>query len=139
MVGFHGAFLLLRPALFGLISAAEAVSDMAQRISQYVALESTVALVMIAFGTLLLTNEHVTTELRHLAEMDSLTNVFNRRAYLTLLDKAISNAQRTRQGCPCWRWTSTTSRKSTTPGAWRGTMCCASLWPWPSSACGRKM
>lgn len=100
MVGFHGAFLLLRPALFGLISAAEAGSDMAQRISQYVALESTVALVMIAFGTLLLTNEHVTTELRHLAEMDSLTNVFNRRAYLTLLDKAISNAQRTRQGLP---------------------------------------
>ena len=100
MVGFHGAFLLLRPALFGLGSAAEAGSDMAQRISQYVALESTVALVMIAFGTLLLTNEHVTTELRHLAEMDSLTNVFNRRAYLTLLDKAISNAQRTRQGLP---------------------------------------
>ena len=32
--------------------------------------------------------------------MDSLTNVFNRRAYLTLLDKAISNAQRMRQGLP---------------------------------------
>ena len=49
--GFHGAFLLLRPALLVWISAAEAGSDMAQRISQYVALESTVALVMIAFGT----------------------------------------------------------------------------------------
>ena len=55
-MGFHGAFLLLRPALFGLGSAADAGSDMAQRISKYVALESTVALVMIAFGTLLLTN-----------------------------------------------------------------------------------
>ena len=140
MVGFHGAFLLLRPALFGLISAAEAGSDMAQRISQYVALESTVALVMIAFGTLLLTNEHVTTELRHLAEMDSLTNVFNRRAYLTLLDKAISNAQRTRQGLPVLALDLDHFKKiNDTWGHSGGAMCCASLWPWPSSAYGRKM
>ena len=32
--------------------------------------------------------------------MDPLTNVFNRRAFLTLLDKAISNAQRTQTTLP---------------------------------------
>lgn len=103
MVGFHGVFILLRPLLFRLVSA-ESVgfpeAYVVQRVSQYVALESTVALVMIAFGTLLLINEHITTELRHLAEVDPLTCVFNRRAYLTLLGKAISHAERMRQSLP---------------------------------------
>jgi diguanylate cyclase (GGDEF)-like protein len=58
-------------------------------------LESTVALVLTAFCVLTLTNEFVTTELRRLAEVDALTGAFNRRAFLTLLDKALSHVQRT--------------------------------------------
>ena len=63
-------------------------------------LESTAALVLIAFGAVTLTNEFITNELRHLAEVDPLTNVFNRRAFLTLLGKAISSAQRTQKPLP---------------------------------------
>src|SRR3989344_5384835 len=56
--------------------------------------------VFVGLGALMLANEFITSELRHLAEMDPLTNVFNRRAFLTLLDKAISAAQRTGTAVP---------------------------------------
>ncbi len=95
--GAHGLFLLLRPLLFTLGAGTAAgsldASPVAQ-ISQFVVLESVVALVLLAFGTLILANEYITSELRHLAEVDPLTNVFNRRAFLTLLDKAMSHTQR---------------------------------------------
>jgi diguanylate cyclase (GGDEF)-like protein len=100
LVGFHGVFILLRPLLFRLASDAAPDERLIAMLSHYVVLEATIALVMMAFGTLMLTNEHITTELRHLAEVDPLTCVFNRRAFLTLLDKAISNAERMRQGLP---------------------------------------
>ena len=69
-------------------------------LSYIVVLESTAALVLIGFGAVMLTNEFITNELRHLAEVDPLTNVFNRRAFLTLLGKAISSAQRTQKPLP---------------------------------------
>ncbi len=103
LVGFHGIFVLLRPLLFRLATVdSVGVPDarLIDLLSQYVVLESTIALVMMAFGTVMLTNEHITTELRHLAEVDPLTSVFNRRAFLTLLEKAISQAERTRQSLP---------------------------------------
>lgn len=95
----HGLFLLLRPLLFRL-GTGEGPLDgvLVARLSQFVVLESVVALVLFAFGTLMLANEYIANELRHLAEVDPLTNVFNRRAFLTLLDKAMSNAQRTGGG-----------------------------------------
>lgn len=102
-VGVHGAFLLVRPLLFKLAAPADASqpeTGMVAALSQFVVLESTMALVLVAFGALMLTNEFITNELRHLAEVDPLTNVFNRRAFLTLLDKAISNAQRTQTTLP---------------------------------------
>jgi len=102
-VGVHGAFLLLRPLLFKLAAPAEGAQPEAgivAALSQFVVLESTLAVVLVAFGALMLTNEFITNELRHLAEVDPLTNVFNRRAFLTLLDKAISNAQRTQTTLP---------------------------------------
>ncbi len=102
-VGVHGAFLLVRPLLFKLAAPAEGVQPEAgivAALSQFVVLESTLAVVLVAFGALMLTNEFITNELRHLAEVDPLTNVFNRRAFLTLLDKAISNAQRTQTTLP---------------------------------------
>ncbi|MGV3680604.1 MAG: GGDEF domain-containing protein [Acidovorax sp.] len=94
----HGLFLLLRPLLFSLgAGTAEAGIDasLVARLSQFVVLESLIALVLFAFGALMLANEFIANELRHLAEVDPLTNIFNRRAFLTLLDKAMSNAQRT--------------------------------------------
>ena len=96
VAGLHGLFLLLRPLLFRL-AAPDLVSGdgTIAMLSQFVVLESNVSLVMMAFGTLMLINEYITRELRHLAEIDPLTHVFNRRAFLTLLDKAISNAHRT--------------------------------------------
>ena len=99
VAGLHGVFLLLRPLLFRLAAPDLGTGDgMVALLSQFVVLESTVSLVMMAFGTLMLINEHITRELRHLAEVDPLTHVFNRRAFLTLLDKAISNAHRTQSG-----------------------------------------
>ncbi|PTT37248.1 GGDEF domain-containing protein [Acidovorax sp. HMWF018] len=102
-VGVHGAFLLVRPLLFKLAAPTEGAqpeAGMVAALSQFVVLESTLAVVLVAFGALMLTNEFITNELRHLAEVDPLTNVFNRRAFLTLLDKAISNAQRTQTTLP---------------------------------------
>lgn len=102
-VGVHGAFLLVRPLLFKLAAPADGVqpeTGMVAALSQFVVLESTLALVLVAFGALMLTNEFISNELRHLAEVDPLTNVFNRRAFLTLLDKAISNALRTQTTLP---------------------------------------
>lgn len=101
VAGLHGLFLFLRPLLFRLATpegGGGAGTGMVALLSQFVVLEATLALVMMAFGTLMLTNEYITSELRHLAEMDPLTNVFNRRAFLTLLDKAISSTRRTPSG-----------------------------------------
>jgi len=103
VLGVHGSFALLRPLLFKLALPAGAMdpeSGMVVMLSQFVVLEAMLALVLTAFGVLMLTNEFTTSELRHLAEVDPLTNVFNRRAFLTLLDKAISNAQRTQTALP---------------------------------------
>lgn len=98
IVGAHGIFLFLRPVVFhlSLRSVGEgADSSLMDLISQYVVLEANVMVVSVAFGVLILTNEHITTALRRLAEIDPLTHVFNRRAFLLLLDKAISNSLRT--------------------------------------------
>lgn len=103
VTGFHGLFLLLRPVLFKLGPVAPGGlpdAGLVALVSQFVLLEAIVAVVLLGFGALILANEFITSELRHLAEMDPLTNVFNRRAFLTLLDKAISSAQRTGTAVP---------------------------------------
>ncbi|WP_306553287.1 GGDEF domain-containing protein [Acidovorax sp.] len=103
VAGLHGLFLLLRPALFKLAPVASGGlpdAGLVTLVSQFVLLEAIVAVVLLGFGALMLANEFITSELRHLAEMDPLTNVFNRRAFLTLLDKAISAAQRTGTAVP---------------------------------------
>lgn len=102
-IGVHGAFVLVRPALFKLSSPIVGFQwneELLELLSQFVVLEATLALVLIGFGVLMLTHEFTTRELRHLAEVDPLTSVFNRRAFLTLLDKAISNARRTQAALP---------------------------------------
>lgn len=100
-VGAHGVFVLVRPLAFALVMPQQpAEGALLAALSYIVVLESTAALVLIGFGAVMLTNEFITNELRHLAEVDPLTNVFNRRAFLTLLDKAISSAQRTQSVLP---------------------------------------
>lgn len=98
----HGVWVLIRPLLFRLAaqSSTETQTGLLAQLSQFVTLEATVALVLIAFCVLVLTNEFATTELRRLAEVDALTGVFNRRAFLTLLDKALSRAQRMQTTLP---------------------------------------
>lgn len=103
VTGFHGVFLLLRPVLFKLGPVAPGGgpdAGLVALVSQFVLVESIVAVVLLGFGALILANEFITSELRHLAEVDPLTNVFNRRAFLTLLDKAISAAERTGAAVP---------------------------------------
>ncbi len=97
VIGAHGIFLLLRPLAFTLVAPpglAPADVTLVSTLSSIVVMESMLALVLVAFGAIMLTNEFITNELRHLAEVDPLTGVFNRRAFLTLLEKAISSAQR---------------------------------------------
>lgn len=96
----HGGFLLLRPWLFKLGSTLDGAPDLASRLSQFILLESTIALILMAFGTLMLVNEFVTLELRRVANKDFLTGVANRRAFLALLDKAGSLAHRTQSALP---------------------------------------
>ena len=93
--GAHGVFLLMRPLVFRLGDALAPGADIVLALPQLIVLESIIASVLIGFGILMLTNEFTTSALRRLAEMDSLTSVFNRRAFLTLLDKALSQARRT--------------------------------------------
>lgn len=82
--GGHGGFLLLRPLLF------HAGSTHIEMVSSVVMIESIVVLNILGFCILMLVNEHVNAALRRLAESDSLTGVFNHRAFLTLLGKAMS-------------------------------------------------
>lgn len=89
---FHGVWVMVRPALFRLFALSE--TRLLEQLPQWLVLEATVALVLMAFGVLMLANEYVTGELRHLAEVDPLTSVFNRRAFLLLLDKGLSHSQR---------------------------------------------
>lgn len=63
-------------------------------VTQFVLIESIVVLVMRAFGVLMLANAHITAELRHFAERDPLTSIYNRRSFMTLLDKSVNLMQR---------------------------------------------
>ena len=98
--GAHGGFLLLRPWLFKLGTTIWHDEDIASRLSQFVVLEAIVALILLAFCVAMLVNESITVELRRLAEKDSLTGVYNRRAFLDLLEKAGSLARRTQTALP---------------------------------------
>ena len=69
-------------------------SERFRTVFQYVVLSSIVMLVMRAFGVLMLANAYITAELRHFAERDPLTSVYNRRSFMTLLDKSVNLMQR---------------------------------------------
>lgn len=92
--GLHGLFMVGRPLLFvGQMQQALDYQVMLDA-AQWVVLETMVALLAIAFTVLMLVNEHLNAELRAMAQRDSLTGTFNRRTFMTLLDKAASSARR---------------------------------------------
>lgn len=77
--------------------------------------------------------------MRHLAEIDPLTNIFNRRAFFTLLNKALHQAQRSGAGLAVLVVDLDHFKKSTTAAGTRAaTKCCATLFTWPPSACASK-
>ncbi|MEQ6290226.1 GGDEF domain-containing protein [Vogesella sp. GCM10023246] len=92
--GGHGLFLLLRPWLFSLDKQGLLDTQRAIAVSHIVVVESIVAVVLMAFCIVMLANEQVTLALRNIADRDPLTSVFNRRAFLALLDKAARYADR---------------------------------------------
>lgn len=92
--GGHGLLMLATslPLLLGPPDLAD--PERLEAIAQFVLIESIVVLVMRAFGVLMLANAHITAELRHFAERDPLTSIYNRRSFMTLLDKSVNLMQR---------------------------------------------
>lgn len=94
--GGHGLFLLLRPWLFRLGEHGMFDSHGTLVVSHLAVVESIIAVVMLGFSVVMLANEHVTRELKQMADRDSLTGAYNRRAFLVLLDQLTHYAQRMR-------------------------------------------
>ncbi len=92
--GGHGLLMLATSLTLLLGKADLADPERLGAVAQFVLVESIVVLVMRAFGVLMLANAHITAELRHFAERDPLTSVFNRRSFMMLLDKAVKQMQR---------------------------------------------
>lgn len=90
----HATFILLR--LMYIYQADGFAGDLTQgaTIPPFFLLEAVITLVMMAFATLMLVSETITSDLRKLAETDHLTNTFNRRSFLKLFDGAVSAANR---------------------------------------------
>jgi diguanylate cyclase (GGDEF)-like protein len=92
--GLHALFVLAR--IVHIYQVGDQASDLVQgrTIPPVFILESIIALVMMAFATLMLVGETITREWRALAELDPLTNTFNRRSFFKLLEQASSAANR---------------------------------------------
>lgn len=93
---FHGLFLLLRPVFVNLDFIGKFSFSNIVSVSQLLIFESIVALVLLSLGILSLTNEYILNQVNKLAELDSLTNVFNRRSFMLIFNKLFSQNQRTK-------------------------------------------
>ena len=93
--GFHALFIFAR--IVAVSRSPELAVELTQSatIPPLMVLEAIIFLVTTAISTLMLVNENITTELRRLADIDHLTATFNRRSFLSLLNKAIGTAERT--------------------------------------------
>ncbi len=77
-------------------------------------------------------------QVRYLEEHDALTGLANRKAFGDSLADAITRMTATAPISPCCAWTSTSSRRSTTPPITRAaTRCCATLAPVSRRRCAR--
>lgn len=92
--GGQGLLLLATGLILVLGNADLADSEHFRAITLFFLAESIVVMVMRAFGVLMLANAHITTELRHFAERDPLTSIYNRRSFMVLLDKSLNLMQR---------------------------------------------
>lgn len=92
--GTHGLALLATSLSLLLIQTHPTDLERLDFVAQFVLIESIVVLVMRAFGVVMLANAHITAELRHFAERDPLTSIYNRRSFMTLLDKSVNLMQR---------------------------------------------
>lgn len=93
-VAAHAVFMLsVRPWL--LISAnADATNDNQLVLASWILLETMVFYLVLSINTMLLVIEHLSLKLIAQAETDPLTRVFNRNAFMTLLNKAKSRCER---------------------------------------------
>lgn len=92
-VAVHAIFMLtLRPWL--LITANADVTDNRLVLANWILLESMVFYLLLSICTMMLVIEYFSAKLIAQAETDPLTLVFNRHAFMTLLDKARSRCDR---------------------------------------------
>lgn len=88
----HGLFTAtLRPWL---LSQSADLNPSTNILPALVGLESMIFFILLSLGIVLLVIEHIAHQLRMQAENDGLTNVFNRRAFFALLEKACSQSNR---------------------------------------------
>lgn len=94
VVSAHVAYYLFRVAS-GIAGLQEFTIDgQPTGLALAVGFEAVVIGVLIALAVILLAAEHLSENLRKLSERDPLTEVFNRRAFMTLFDKAVSRTRR---------------------------------------------
>ncbi|WP_412479631.1 GGDEF domain-containing protein [Azonexus sp. IMCC34839] len=93
--GLHALFVFTRIAVVSRSPELAVELTHSTTVPPLMVLEAIIFLVTTAISTLMLVNETVTTELRRLADIDHLTATFNRRSFLSLLNKAIGTAERT--------------------------------------------
>lgn len=92
-VAIHAVFMLTwRPWL--LITANADATDNQLVLASWILLESMVFYLVLSINTMLLVIEHLSLKLVAQAEIDPLTRVFNRSAFMTLLHKARSRCER---------------------------------------------
>ena len=92
----HGVFNSLRSILF-MDSVKQFLQANAINPTDAILIEQILITSLLALGVLMMTNELISKELRSHAEQDSLTNMFNRRFFLKLLEKSKSLAVRTQK------------------------------------------
>ena len=95
---FHGAFMVIRSFLVNAPSKDLLFSDASFSFAQLILMEQVVVTVLFSLGVVMLINERVSHELKIRADRDSLTNLFNRGAFMRQLDKEVSRA--VRSGAP---------------------------------------
>lgn len=92
--GFHGLFVIGRLWFVYAGNSLALTPSNLSGIPAIVLMENTTFLVLVAFGNMMLVNERINSELRYVAERDSLTGVLNRRSFLSAFNKQISVSDR---------------------------------------------
>lgn len=93
----HGIFMCARIFLFTGNFSNPTLGQVAVQNGHLILIEQQILTVLFGFSIMLLANEHITSQLKLLADLDSLTNLYNRRAYLKNLEQSISFANRARK------------------------------------------